>query len=69
MQQNLYKASTRNSHMSIGNVYFWTSTIKDWNHLLSQDKYKILIVDCLKELISKDLIKVYAFVIMPNHIH
>ena len=55
--------------MSIGEVYFWTSTIKDWKYLLNQDKYKTLIIDCLKELVDKQLIKVYAYVIMPNHIH
>ena len=55
--------------MSLGEVYFWISTIKDWNHLLNQDKYKTLIIDCLKELTAKQLIKVYAFVIIPNHIH
>ena len=68
-ETNPYAKLNRNSRMSIGEVYFWTSTIKDWNHLLNQDKYKTLIIDCLKELIDKQLIKVYAYVIMPNHIH
>ena len=68
-QTNPYIKPNRNSRMSIGEVYFWTSTIKDWKHLLNQDKYKTLIIDCLKELVDKQLIKVYAYVIMPNHIH
>lgn len=68
-QTNPYIQPNRNSRMSIGEVYFWTSTIKDWKHLLNQDKYKTLIIDCLKELVDKQLIKVYAYVIMPNHIH
>ena len=59
--------------MSLGEVYFWTSTIKDWRHLLNQDKYKALIIRCLKELKEKKLIKIYAYVPiaigMPNHIH
>ena len=55
--------------MNIDEVYFWTSTIKDWKHLLNQDNYKSVIIDCLKELVDKQLINVYAYVIMPNHIH
>ena len=50
-------------------VYFWTSSIKDWKKLLVQDKYKILIVNLLNELVQKELIAVYGFVFMPNHIH
>lgn len=61
--------ATCNSRMQIGEVYFWTSTIKDWKNLLHQDKYKLLIIHCLKELVDRKMIKVYAFVIMPNHIH
>ena len=66
---NSYKNPIRNSRMELGEVYFWTTTIKDWKHLLKPDKYKTLICDCLKELVDKELIKVYAFVIMDNHIH
>ena len=68
-ETNPYAKLNRNSRMRIGEVYLWTSTVKDWNHLLNQDKYKTLIIDCLKELTVKQLIKVYAYVIMPNHIH
>jgi putative transposase len=59
----------RNSKMELGEVYFWSNTVKDWKHLLKQEKYKQLIINCLKELVDKKLIAVYAFVIMPNHIH
>lgn len=55
--------------MELCEVYFWTNTIKDWKHLLKQDKYKQLIINSLKELVDKKLITVYAFVIIPNHIH
>lgn len=65
----LDKIPIRKSKMFIGEVYFWTSTIKDWKKLFSKDQYKTLIIDCLKELTQKNLIKVYAFVIMPNHLH
>ncbi len=55
--------------MILTEVYFWTSTIKDWKSLLKQDKYKILILNTLNDLVSKQLISVYGFVIMPNHFH
>lgn len=59
----------RNSKMELNQVYFWTDTIKDWKHLLKQDQYKQIIIDTLTDLSQKGLIVVYAFVIMPNHIH
>lgn len=62
-------SSIRNSKMEFNKVYFWTDTIKDWKHLLKQDKYKQIIIDTLDDLSKKNLIKVYGFVIMPNHIH
>ena len=55
--------------MSYNEVYFWTVTVKDWKRLLIQDKYKLLIMNCLKELVEKRKIQVYAYVIMPNHLH
>ncbi|GAA5037096.1 transposase [Marivirga lumbricoides] len=55
--------------MSLGEIYFWTCTIKDWKKLLARDKYKQIITDSLKQLVDKGLITLYSFVIMPNHIH
>ncbi|MBU0696202.1 MAG: transposase [Bacteroidetes bacterium] len=55
--------------MLLDEVYFWTATLKDWKTLLGDDEYKIIILDTLKELVSREKIIVYAFVIMPNHIH
>ena len=59
----------RKSHTSIGEIYFWTATIHKWLHLLDNDSNKQLIVDYLKKLSDDGMITVYAFVIMPNHIH
>jgi putative transposase len=59
----------RNSKMELKNVYFWTDTIQDWKHLLKQDKYKQVIIDTWEDLVKKELIIVYGFVIMPNHLH
>jgi putative transposase len=59
----------RKSHTSINRKYFWTATIHKWLPLLENDFNKQLIVDSFKYLSDKELINVYAFVIMPNHIH
>ncbi|HYG37423.1 MAG TPA: transposase [Cytophagales bacterium] len=48
---------------------FFTATILEWKKLLKPDKYKNIIVDSLKFLVKEERVKVYAFVIMPNHIH
>jgi putative transposase len=69
MISDLYFRYQRKSRMSLQDVYFWTDTIKDWKHLLKQDKYKSLIINTLKEFSDAGIIKVYGFVIMPNHIH
>ena len=59
----------RNSKMYMNEVYFWTSTIYQWKHLLKQDKYKEILIDSLANLTERKKIKVYGFVIMPNHVH
>lgn len=53
----------------MNNLTFFTATIIEWKSLLILDAYKQIIVDSLKYLKVKNKIKVYAFVIMPNHIH
>ncbi len=59
----------RKSYLEIGEVYFWTATITNWNHLLKEDVYKEIIIGSLRTLSERELIDVFAFVIMPNHIH
>ena len=66
--QNIFSA-TRNSGMAIGEVYFWTATIHEWKKLLKPDKYKEILIGSLNYLHQKNLIKVYGFTIMPNHLH
>ncbi|WP_338792942.1 transposase [Bernardetia sp. MNP-M8] len=48
---------------------FFTATILKWLPLLKPDKYKQLIINSLDFLVTQKRAKVYAFVIMPNHIH
>lgn len=55
--------------MELNQLYFFTATILGWKNLLSPDKYKDIIIQSLQYLSEKQKLKVYAFVIMPNHIH
>jgi len=59
----------RKSHVEPGEIYFWTATINQWFHLLKKDEYKDVIIDSFQHLSDAGKIDVFAFVIMPNHIH
>lgn len=48
---------------------FYTATIYQWKHLLSDDKFKNIIVDSLRFLVKENRIILNGFVIMSNHIH
>lgn len=48
---------------------FFTATILEWKHLLKEDEYKDIVIESLKFLTKENSVKIYAFVIMPNHIH
>ncbi|WCT12425.1 transposase [Mucilaginibacter jinjuensis] len=48
---------------------FFTATILEWKPLLKDDALKDIIIKSLLYLKTEGSIKVYAFVIMPNHIH
>ena len=55
--------------MEYNQLYFYTSTIHGWKPLIQQCNFEPIIVDSLSFLAKKECIKVYGFVIMPNHIH
>src|ERR1700760_503334 len=55
--------------MELGTIYFYTAAILDWIPLLKTEKYKMIVLNSLVHLEEKELIKIYGFVIMPNHIH
>jgi REP element-mobilizing transposase RayT len=59
----------RKSHIEHGDIYFWTATINNWYKLLEKDEYKDVIIESLQYLTDAGKIDVYAFIIMPNHIH
>jgi len=55
--------------MEIGEIFFFTATINGWRHLFQNDQYKKIILYSLNWLSSTGKLDVFAFVIMPNHIH
>ncbi|MEO7212952.1 transposase [Mucilaginibacter sp.] len=55
--------------MELNTVYFYTVAIVDWIHLLKPDKFKNIVLNSLIWLADNKKVKVYGFVIMPNHIH
>jgi putative transposase len=55
--------------MEKGKIYFFTATILDWIPILHDDVIKDIVINSLKFLVDKKALKLYAFVIMPNHIH
>ena len=48
---------------------FITATILEWKHLLKEDVFKDIIISSLQFLHKEGSIVIYAFVIMPNHLH
>src|SRR5688500_5955796 len=48
---------------------FFTASIKGWYKLLERVQYKDIIINSLRFLVEDKRIKLYAFVIMPDHIH
>src|ERR1700749_453321 len=48
---------------------FFTATILEWKHLLKLDAFKDIIINSLLFLKNEGSVVIYAFVIMPNHIH
>jgi len=66
---NEMKYGTRKSLMSLHEIYFWTDTIKNWQELLGDDRFKEIIIHCLQELVKRKKIAIYGYIIMPNHLH
>ena len=48
---------------------FCTATNLEWKRLLKPDKYKDIITGSIRFLVQDKRVKIFAFVIMENHIH
>ncbi len=55
--------------MEFNKIQFFTATILKWKNLLENDKYKQIIISSMSFLSNQNRAKIFAFVIMPNHIH
>jgi len=55
--------------MEKNNIYFYTCSILNWQKVLISHEIKQIILDSLTFLIKDQSIKVFGYVIMPNHIH
>ena len=62
-------SGVRKSHQSLNEVYFWTTVSKDWRHLLQEEEMKMIIIESFQWLVQRELVFIYGYVIMPNHIH
>jgi len=49
--------------------YFYTVSIRDFLHLLTDDQLKLIIIGSLQYLTKNEIVEVYGYVIMPNHVH
>ena len=52
-------ALKRKSYLEIGEIFFWTATINNWQRLLLKDEYKNIIINSLTYL--SDLGKIDVF--------
>ena len=59
----------RYSHTSLNEIYFWIITVNKWQHLLRSTDNKLIVINSLQWLVQKELVRIYGYVIMPNHIH
>ena len=67
MKQKIYKRSPYSQ--KLGKIYFWTASIHKWKNLLYFPEQKEMIINSLQFLSEKNLVTIYAYVIMPNHIY
>jgi putative transposase len=50
-------------------LFFVTSTVLNWINLFDRKRFAQVVIDSLKFITEEQWINVYAFVLMPNHIH
>ncbi|SFG86140.1 REP-associated tyrosine transposase [Pontibacter chinhatensis] len=52
-----------------GDLYFLTMTVVDWVDIFTRPVYKHIVVDALRFCQEKKGLKLYAWVLMSNHLH
>ena len=56
MHSSFKYSGERKSHQSFNEIYFWTSVIKDWKHLLKTDEMKMIIIQSFQWLVQHELV-------------
>ncbi|WP_316808970.1 transposase [Pedobacter agri] len=59
----------RQGQMDYHYPYFYTDTVYNFDHLLKEDEFKLIIINSLQYLVNQKLVEIYGYVLMPNHIH
>lgn len=59
----------RQGQMELQDVYFFTATVIDFKYLFKDDNIKLIQIQSLCHLVKHELVKVFGYVIMPNHTH
>lgn len=49
--------------------HFFTATNLEWKKLLLRDKYKDIVIESMRHLVTNKKVIVYGFVLMNNQIH
>ena len=57
------------AHRIVGDLYFITITVVDWVDIFTRPRYKHIIVDSLAYCQKHKGLRVFAWVLMPNHLH
>ncbi len=52
-----------------GHLYFITASICGWKHLFTEQAYANIVLDSLTWLRKEKRMSLYAFVLMPSHLH
>ena len=53
----------------LGNARFITFCCYHRYHLLSYDELKNIFIECLKQILNKYNIRIFGYVLMPEHVH
>lgn len=58
-----------NGNKVLEELYFVTTTVVDWVDVFTRPKYKHIALDSLAYCQKEKGLKIYAWVLMPNHLH
>src|SRR5688500_16496024 len=60
---------TFNSFHDPTHLYFITASVVEWKHLFGKPEYAKIVLDSLEWLQQQNRISLFAFVLMPSHLH